>query len=136
MTAIAAESLTDQFRALHEERVRTWPPEKLAKNVDRRARLVAAFDADSILKPGDTVAPFDLVDADGATLALDQLLADGPLILIFFRFAGCPACNLALPYYERQLWPQIAQSGASLVAVSPHLPEQGLKDIRDRHGLS
>ncbi|WP_242129161.1 peroxiredoxin-like family protein [Sphingobium sp. Sx8-8] len=136
MAHTVSESLTDQFRELHAERLRTWDPEKLAKNIDRRARLVADFDPSKVVKAGDRVEPFELTDADGASLSLDQLLADGPAVLIFFRFAGCPACNLALPYYERQLWPQLTGTGASLVAISPHLPEQGLKDIRDRHGLS
>jgi peroxiredoxin len=56
-------------------------------------------------------------------------------VLIFFRFAGCPACNLALPYYDRQLLPHLAAAGIPLVAVSPHLPDKGLGDIRTRHAL-
>lgn len=135
MVDTANESLTEQFRALHAERVSTWEPEKLAKNVDRRARLVADFDPSKVVQPGDVVKPFALVDADGTPLTLDQLLSDGPAVLIFFRFAGCPACNLALPYYERQLRPHLAKRNVSLVAISPHLPEKGLKDIRERHGL-
>jgi len=129
------ESLTAQLQALHAERVRTWDPAKLAKNVDRRARLVADFDASAIVQVGDRVEPFVLETSDGQTLTLDALIADGPAILIFFRFAGCPACNLALPYYDRQLWPTLAQNGVPLVAISPHLPEQALGAISDRHGL-
>ena len=132
---MAQESLTEQFEALHAERVRTWEPEQLAKNVDRRARLVADFDPSQVVQVGDAVAPFELTDADGAPLTLDTLVAQGPAVLIFFRFAGCPACNLALPYYNRQLWPELAKAGLSLVAISPHLPEQGLAAIRDRHAL-
>src|SRR3546814_17020796 len=55
---------------------------------------------------------------------------------LFFRYAGCPACNLALPYYERQLWPGLRKAGIPLVAISPHLPETGLGAIRERHGLT
>jgi peroxiredoxin len=135
MTDIANESLTAQFEALHAERLRTWEPEKLAKNIGQREKLVAEFDPSSIVQVGDKVAPFALVDANGDTLTLDTLVAQGPAVLIFFRFAGCPACNLALPYYNRQLWPELAAAGIPLVAISPHLPEKGLGEIRDRHGL-
>ena len=129
------ESLTDQFAALHAERIATWPSERLAKNIQQRQALVAAFDPAAVVRVGDRVDLFALEDADGATLTLDALLADGPVALIFFRFAGCPACNLALPYYDRQLRPALEAAGIRLVAVSPHLPEQGLAAIRDRHGL-
>lgn len=135
MTDNPTESLTAQFEALHAERVRTWAPEQLARNVDRRARLVADFDPAKLVQVGDTIEPFELADADGGTLTLDALVAEGPAVLIFFRFAGCPACNLALPYYDRQLWPELAKAGIPLVALSPHLPEQGLAEIKKRHGL-
>lgn len=135
MTDSAPESLTAQFQALHAERVRTWDPDKLAKNVSQREALVASFDPGKVVQVGDVVAPFELADSEGATLTRDSLIEHGPAVLIFFRFAGCPACNLALPYYERQLWPALEAADIRLVAVSPHLPEQGLDAIRTRHGL-
>jgi peroxiredoxin len=135
MTEVVTESLTAQFEALHAERVSTWEPEKLAKNVERRERLVAEFDPSQVVRVGDIVEPFELSGADGSALTLDQLIAHGPAVLIFFRFAGCPACNLALPYYDRQLWPALEKAGIPLVAISPHLPEKGLGDIGERHGL-
>lgn len=128
-------SLTSQFDALHAERVRTWDPAKLAKNIEQRRHLVDTFDLAKVVKPGDKVAPFELLDSDGATLTLDALVANGPAVLIFFRFAGCPACNVALPYYDRQLRPALHAAGVALVAVSPHLPKHGLGEIKVRHGL-
>ncbi|MEJ0047917.1 MAG: peroxiredoxin-like family protein [Rhodospirillales bacterium] len=65
---------------------------------------------------------------------LDDLLRDGPVVLLFFRFAGCPACNIALPYYQRQLYPELRELGATLIALSPQLPGR-LVEIRDKHGL-
>ena len=129
------ESLTALFEALHAERVRTWNPAQLAKNIDTRKALVAAFDPDAVVKVGDRVEAFALPDSTGGTIDLDRLLADGPVVLIFFRYAGCPACNLALPYYDRQLRPALTAEGTTLVAISPHLVEKGLDDIRARHDL-
>lgn len=135
MTDTQIESLTAQFEALHAERVRTWDPAKLTKNIDQRRHLVETFDPSKVVKVGEKVAPFELAGSDGEKLTLDGLTNDGPVVLIFFRFAGCPACNLALPYYDRQLRPALDAAGIQLVTVSPHLPEQGLGEIKSRHGL-
>jgi peroxiredoxin len=72
---------------------------------------------------------------DGGTVSLSESLRHGPLVLVFFRFAGCPACNLTLPNYQRELFPSLAALGANLVAVSPQVPER-LREIKDRHALS
>ena len=136
MTDTVTESLTAQFEALHAERVRSWEPAQLAKNVNQRKKLVETFDPAKVVQVGDHVAPFELADSRGGTLTLDALVADGPAVLIFFRYAGCPACNLALPYYDRQLRPALAAAGIRIVAISPHLPQKGLDDIRARHDLS
>lgn len=128
------ESLNHQFEALHAERLRTWKPAQLQRNIDQRAGLVAAFDPAAIVRPGDRAPDFTLVDAGGATLDARALTADGPLVLIFFRHAACPACNLALPYYARTLFPRLRLRGVRLVAVSPQLPDR-LRAIQERHDL-
>lgn len=135
MTDAAPESLNAQFAALDAERARSWDPEKLRRNLAQREALVAAFDPTAVVQAGDVVAPFALETATGAPLTLDDLVTDGPAVLLFFRFAGCPACNIALPYYDRQLRPALAAAGVPLVAVSPHLPETGLDAIRADHDL-
>jgi peroxiredoxin len=129
------QSLTAQFQALHAERERTWEPDKLRRNVDQRRALVVAFDPAKAVRPGDQVDDFTLELSTGGTISRAQLLAGGPAGLVLFRFAGCPACNLALPYYDRLLWPALNAAGIPLVAVSPQLPEQGLDAIRTRHDL-
>ena len=45
------------------------------------------------------------------------------------------ACNIALPYYQRQLQPELERLGTTLVAVSPQVPER-LVEIKRRHDLS
>jgi AhpC/TSA family len=129
------DSLNTLFEALHAERIRTWDPEQLAKNVDTRKALVEAYDPDKVVRPGDRLENFELPTSNGETISLNRLVADGSSILIFFRSAECPACNLALPYYERQLLPALQAQGVTLVAIAPHLIETGLDAIRTRHDL-
>jgi peroxiredoxin len=129
------ESVRQILAELHAHRVETMDPAALKINIDQRRTLVETANADGFVKPGDEVEPFVLQSVDGGELTLDGLLADGPAVLIFFRFAGCPACNLALPYYQRALWPELERLGASLTAVSPQVPER-LVEIKTRHGLA
>jgi len=134
MSEPATESLKAQFDALHAERETSWDPAKLRANIAQRRALVGSFDPTAIVQTGERVADFTLDLSTGGTVSLDDLISDGPALLIFFRFAGCPACNIALPYYDRQLNPALQSAGVRLVAVSPHLPERGLDAIRTRHG--
>jgi peroxiredoxin len=129
-----SETLKDLLGALHAERVATWDPKALQVNIDQRQSLVAAADPSAWVKAGDQVPDFSLPEVDGGEVTLEAITAEGPAVLIFFRFAGCPACNTALPYYARNLWPRLKALGASLVAVSPQVPER-LVEIKRRHGL-
>lgn len=126
-------TLGERYAELQAERERTWQPEQLARNAAQRQVLVERHAGKTLPQPGDTVAPFTVIDQDGGTLTRDGLTANGPAVLVFFRFAGCPACNLALPYYNETLWPALQQAGVPLVAVSAQNPVD--HGIIDRHGL-
>lgn len=131
---MSEESLNAQFAALHAEREKSWDAELLRKNVEQRRRLEERYRPENHVRAGDVVEPFELLNAEGGVIGRDELVRRGPAVLIFFRFAGCPACNIALPYYDRQLWPHLAAAGIPLVAVSPQVPER-LIEIKQRHGL-
>jgi peroxiredoxin len=132
---MSLKSLKERLADLHAERVRTWDPAALKINVDQRRTLVEAADPSRWIKVGERLEPFTLRDVEGGALPLDRLIERGPGVLVFFRFAGCPACNIALPYYEEALAPGLRDLGATLVAVSPQVPER-LGEIKTRHALS
>ncbi|HCS43842.1 MAG TPA: alkyl hydroperoxide reductase [Pseudomonas sp.] len=129
-----SESLNHLLANLHAERLVTWEPAALQVNIDQRQRLVNEARVDDFVKAGDSLEPFTLLKVEGGSLSRDELLANGPAVLIFFRFAGCPACNIALPYYQRRLYPQLQALGVPLVAVSPQVPQK-LVEIKTRHHL-
>ncbi|MCM2475005.1 AhpC/TSA family protein [Rhizobium sp. CG5] len=128
-------SLNQALSDFQEKRAASMPAEKLKVNVDQRRLLVETADRTRFVKAGDSLEPFTLTEVDEGPQTLDDLLQRGPLVLVFFRFAGCPACNIALPYYNQSLAPELARLGATLVGVSPQVPEK-LRDIKDRHTLS
>lgn len=134
MTQAAPETLRQLLAQLHAERVRSWDPAALQVNIDQRQTLIDTADRAGFVKAGDLAPDFELPEVDGETLRLDALLARGPVVLVFFRFAGCPACNIALPYYQRQLSAGAEALGATLIAVSPQVPKR-LVEIKRRHDL-
>lgn len=128
------QSLNQTLADFQAKRAETMPADKLKVNVDQRRLLVDTADRSAFVKAGDKVEPFTLTEVDSGPLTLDGLAQNGPVVLIFFRFAGCPACNIALPFYNRHLAPDLRRLGATLVGVSPQVPEK-LRDIKERHKL-
>jgi peroxiredoxin len=127
-------TLAERFAELQAERERTWTAAQLEKNAVQRRVLVERHDPAARPQAGDRVEPFTLIDAAGYSLASRDLLAEGPAVLVFFRFGGCPACNIALPYYEETLWPALHAVGIPLLAVSAQTPVD--RGPTERHGLT
>jgi peroxiredoxin len=93
---------------------------------DRDAEALGASDAFAGAPGVGALAPlFTLPDARGGEVALAELLGQGPVVLVFYRGAWCPYCNLQLAAYQRALG-DIRAAGATLVAVSPQTPDQSL----------
>jgi peroxiredoxin len=77
------------------------------------------------LAPGDRAPAFSLPDAHGDPVALDDLLATGPAVVVFYRGAWCPFCSTTLRAYQAAL-PDLAARDASIVAISPQAPDRAL----------
>lgn len=77
------------------------------------------------LTVGDTAPDFELNNALNQPVRLSTLLKKGPVILSWYRGGWCPYCNIQLRYLQSYL-PQFEAAGATLVALSPELPDQSL----------
>jgi peroxiredoxin len=89
------------------------------------ARIVAEGLRDKALREGQVAPDFSLPAVNGQLVTLSQLLAQGPVVLTFYRGEWCPYCNLTLRAYQ-QVLPEIKALGASLVAISPQTPDHSL----------
>jgi peroxiredoxin len=108
--------------------------EEIVSVYDRDAEAMGAGDAfPGALRVGDRAPGFRLADARGGDVALDDLLARGPVVLVFYRGAWCPYCNLQLAAFQSAVG-DIRAVGADLVAVSPQTPDQSLT-MAERHAL-
>jgi len=87
--------------------------------------LIDSGQAERALKAGEKVPDFVLTDSDRNEVRLRDLLADGRVVLTFYRGVWCPYCNIELQALE-EVAADIRARGASLVAISM----QGAADSR------
>lgn len=74
------------------------------------------------LKVGETAPAFALASSTGGSLTLKNVLAEGPVALVFVRSADwCPFCRNQLKDLETAR-PDIAAAGLQLVALSYDAP--------------
>ena len=96
------------------------------KGVDEIIEKAKAFkEGENALKVGEKAPNFTLPNPKGKLLSLDILLEKGPIVITFYRGDWCPYCNLQLRALQARL-PEIDALGATLVAISPQVPDGSL----------
>ena len=124
-TSISPTSLTETTNEMRAALLTQIGEEPLSV-YDRDAEALGAGDTFAgALRVGDRAPGFRLPDARGGEVALGDLLIDGPVVLVFYRGAWCPYCNLQLAAFQSAL-ADIRAAGAALVAVSPQTPDRSL----------
>ncbi|MFI0419994.1 peroxiredoxin-like family protein [Spongiactinospora sp. 9N601] len=86
------------------------------------------------LEIGEKAPDFVLPNALGSKIRLSDRLAEGPVVVIFYRGSWCPYCNLELAAYQAVLH-EFQEAGARLMAVSPQLPDDALS-MQEKHDLA
>jgi peroxiredoxin len=110
------------------------------------ADVTAVFDAElariadrgipsDVATPGTAVPDGDLLDAYGKPTTLLALRAGGPAVVVFYRGAWCPYCNLTLRAYQETLLGELNARGVALIAISPQKPDESLS-LTEKHELS
>ncbi len=132
------DNITTQTRSLVQ-------PERLAITDNAVHDLLLSGIEDRILPVGAIAPSFDLPDAAATALSnassantrfvhSSDLLAIGPLIVLFFRGRWCPYCMTQLEAWQAA-FSQVRAHGALLVAISPQLPRQNDFAVQ-HHGLT
>lgn len=85
------------------------------------------------LSAGDLVPDFSATLADGSTVRLADLLADGPAVFFFYPKASTPTCTAQACHF-RDLLAEFTAAGAKVFGVSRDKP--GAQQAFDgRHGF-
>lgn len=112
----------DAFKATFKTKAPEGAFEAFARSTQE---LIDSGQAERALQAGDTAPDFTLTDADRNEVTRKALLAQGPVVLSFYRGVWCPYCNIELQALEEAA-EAIRARGATLVAISM----QGASDSR------
>jgi peroxiredoxin len=126
-------SLGDQLDSLTAKLRAMVPADRLAVVDHAAEKLVQSGLADRTLKAGDHAPSFELPDGDGMLWRSEDMLRGGPLVIVFYRGRWCAYCNAQLAALQ-EIHAQIAEAGASLIAISPQTQKHSYM-TRDMHKL-
>src|SRR5271155_2638223 len=119
-------TISDQARALATSSAASLPADVIGAFAAAQAALETRGVPQNVVAPGSVMPDGDLLDVDGAPASLTRLRAGRPAVVVFYRGAWCPYCNLALSTYQAQLLAALAARNVALIAVSPQVPDESL----------
>lgn len=132
-TAMTDTSTTIADRVADLRAGRTPNPSTEIFNAEQRA-LAEAGVPTAVLPVGSTFPDGDLLDAEGRPTSLALARMGAPAVVIFYRGAWCPYCNIALRTYREQIAEPLAARGVVLVALSPQVAD-GSMTMKEKHEL-
>ncbi|QEG39353.1 peroxiredoxin-like family protein [Roseimaritima ulvae] len=118
-------SLHEKLSQLNAEIIAALPAESVTVMREQTQRLRESRIVASAPKTGDRLKDFHLPNHLGEMRSLAALRERGPVVVTFYRGGWCPYCNLELRAYQAVL-PEIKTAGATLVAITPELPDASL----------
>lgn len=125
--------LQDQLDEITARTRKLVQAERLAVGERACEELFASGIEDRILPVGAVAPEFALNDSSGRVVRSRDLLGMGPLVVNFFRGRWCSYCVTELEMW-RDLYGQLRERGAFLVAISPETERQSDFAVQ-QHGL-
>jgi peroxiredoxin len=128
-------TIAEQVRQLAETMAAQPPSEVMGAFAREQAALAAGDSPEGVINVGTTLPDADLLDPYGASTTLYRSVGDQLSVVVFYRGAWCPYCNIALNSYQSELVPELARRGVRLVAISPQAPDASLS-MQEKNGLT
>ena len=116
-------SIADQVGVFNEGFTAQIGPQLSAVFADEQAGLNSAGVPEGAVSVGDTLPDASLRTVQDSSVSLFDEIGDRPAVVVFYRGAWCPYCNITLKTYQRELLPKLTEQGVALVAISPQTPE-------------
>lgn len=126
-------SLATDLRTTFESFQKEAPPDIVHKIGTANANFQASFNSKSAIQVGDKLPSFRLPNAIGKEVNSADLLAEGPILVTFYRGEWCPFCNVTLRALQKHLV-EFKSKRVTLVAISPELPNRSLT-MSEKHEL-
>ena len=130
--SIAATSIKDQVAAFNASSVES--PEGNVFAAENAKKTAAGIPA-GVSVVGDTFPDGKLLTAHGEETSFAAAANGKPAVVIFYRGAWCPFCNIALRTYNDALTKPLKELGVELIALSPQAPDGSLT-MQEKNDLS
>jgi peroxiredoxin len=127
-------TIAEQVRGLAEGHAAELPAEVKSAFAREQAAL-ATLELVGIIAVGELLPDSDLLDPHGHATTLQAALDGRRGVLVFYRGAWCPYCNIALNTYQAGLLGELDRRGVALIAVSPQTPDGSLS-MQEKNDLA
>ncbi len=128
-------TIADQVAALQQQSATRLPAEVRAAFGADLADVTAAGVPADVATAGTVMPDGDLLDTAGRPTTLEAVRAGRPAVVIFYRGAWCPYCNVALRAHQQTLVAELDDRDVALVAVSLQKPDGSLS-MQEKNDLS
>ncbi|HEY0279268.1 MAG TPA: peroxiredoxin-like family protein [Solirubrobacterales bacterium] len=120
-----------------EEMKRSGPDEpdpRMAAFAREQAALAHVAVPAGVAGVGTRLPDVELLGVDGSPRSLAEAAGEGHAVLVLYRGAWCPYCNLSMRTYQSELLPAMRERGTELIALSPQKPDGSLT-MKEKHEL-
>jgi peroxiredoxin len=121
-----SETIAEQAAALATAFASKAPAHVLTAFAGEQAELDAAGEPSGVIRPGEPMPDGVLLDPLGKELTLAAARGGRPAVVVFYRGAWCPYCNLTLRTYQEELVAELGAQHIGLIAISPQRPDGSL----------
>jgi peroxiredoxin len=128
-------TIADQSAELSRQAAGRLPAEVSAAFTAELARLRADGVPAGVAAPGAPMPDGELLDVHGKPTTLAAVRDGRAAVVVFYRGAWCPYCNVALRTYQKALVDELDARTVALVAVSPQKPDGSLS-LAEKHELA
>ena len=123
---MTTDTIAEQVSTMHAGLANQPPNEIMGAFAREQADLAARGIPSGVAATGASLPDADLLDAHGTPTTLYAVTDGRPAVIVFYRGAWCPYCNLALSAYQAQLLPVLTERDVRLIAVSPQVADETL----------
>lgn len=122
-------TIAEQAQTLAAEAATRLPSDVSCAFAADQAALDASGVPTGVAAPGTAMPDAELLDVNAAPTTLGRLRRERPAVVVLYRGAWCPYCNIALRTYQTELVPALDKRGVGLIAVSPQKPDGSLSSV-------
>lgn len=119
-------TIAEQVRRLADAMTSHVPNELMGAFGKEQAGLAATGNPEGLIEVGATLPDADLLDPHGNPTTFYQSIGGEGTVVVFYRGAWCPYCNITLKTYQTTLAPELARRRVGLAAISPQVPDGSL----------